>query len=51
MILKLTYVALADNEVASFSFDCRNESEALHFVKGFLRGNDAIKLTAIDIRD
>lgn len=49
MILKVTASSLAGDEDV-YTFDCRNEREALMFVKGLIEGTSAITLTGLDIK-
>jgi hypothetical protein len=39
MILTLTYTLGDAHEASQYTYSCRNEREALHFIKGFLKGS------------
>lgn len=39
MILTLTYTLGDAHEASQYNYSCRNEREALNFIKGFLKGS------------
>jgi hypothetical protein len=46
MILTLTYTLGDAHEASQYNYSCRNEREALNFIKGFLSGSQFLKGSA-----